>query len=287
MYKKISLLYNRLMWKFRWSFYIDIFSYKTIHVHWADFSKFNNFGDILNAYLIKKITNRQVKWVKVVPIRYSTHRIIIGIGSIVNRANSFTDVWGAGLMNKNDILKPANYFAVRGPRTVKRMKELNIEPPKIIGDPALLLPLYYAKSNKKEYDYGLIPHHIDFNLFDNSQLPPNILLIDITLGVERFIDDITSCSKIISSSLHGLIVANTYNIPCVWVQVSDRLFGDDTKFYDYFESVNILNAKKYNFKPSELSVIIKSLDFYLVEQKVLENIRKGLLQSFNELMKNY
>ena len=275
------------MWKFRWSFYIDIFSFKTIHVHWADFSEFNNFGDILNKYLINKITNKNISFVKVIPIRYTTNPIVIGIGSIVNRANRFTYVWGAGLMNRKDTINNSNYLAVRGPITIRRMKELGITPPKAIGDPALLLPLYYDIVVDIKYDYGIIPHHVDFDLFKGHIIPDNIFIIDITRGVENFVSDVKSCKKIISSSLHGLIIANAYNIDCSWVKLSERLFGDDTKFYDYLESIKLYDIQKESLSIKNIleEKILNKLNYFNVDKNRLKDIQEDLLNAFEPIKK--
>ena len=50
------------------------------------------------------------------------------------------------------------------------------------------------------------------------------------------INEILSCERIVSSSLHGLITAQSYDIPCFWFK-QNYIPGDDIKFYDYFESV--------------------------------------------------
>ena len=49
---------------------------------------------------------------------------------------------------------------------------------------------------------------------------------------------IASCNFIISSSLHGLIAADSLNIPHVWMKISNKIIGGNWKFNDYFLSMN-------------------------------------------------
>lgn len=49
--------------------------------------------------------------------------------------------------------------------------------------------------------------------------------------------EIVLCNLIISSSLHGLIVSDVYNIPNVWVEFAGAIGGDHFKYLDYFQFV--------------------------------------------------
>lgn len=95
------------------------------------------------------------------------------------------------------------------------------------------MPEFYSPDNKKEFDLGIIPHYVDKDhKFLLQNFNPNIKIIDIEQpDYKKFIDDVTSCKKIISSSLHGIIIADAYNIPALRVEFSNKIFGGDFKLF--------------------------------------------------------
>lgn len=212
---------------------------------WFGKLKCRNFGDELNVYLIENLTGK-----KVVNKRNTIFNgpCFLAIGSIVESSiSSKSIIWGSGALygcTKKKLTKPKYVLAVRGKYTRAFLLRNQIQCPEVYGDPALLLPYIYNKNMKKEYKYGLIPHIVDI---DNPIIQSfiyryknDVLLISFQNygNWQNVIDQIRSCEYIISSSLHGLIVSDAYNIPNVWIKVSEKVIGGEFKFKDYFSGVN-------------------------------------------------
>ena len=55
---------------------------------------------------------------------------------------------------------------------------------------------------------------------------PDVKVIDIMRSgyddIEAFLDEVSECEHVISTSLHGLIVAQAYGIPVGWAVMSTR-----------------------------------------------------------------
>ena len=117
--------------------------------------------------------------------------------------------------------------------------------PALVGDPALILPLFYQPKNKeKKYKLGIIPHVIDLEHPVIKQIQSENSNEVLIINLSKFdkwtdiIDQICSCECIASSSLHGLITSDTYGVPNCWIELSGKISGGHFKFYDYASSVN-------------------------------------------------
>ena len=64
-----------------------------------------------------------------------------------------------------------------------------------------------------------------------------VKIIDICAGEKEFINELLEVENVISSSLHGLIMADAYGIPNARVNISNKLIGGHFKFKDYCLSV--------------------------------------------------
>lgn len=190
-----------------------------------------NYGDILSPYILDALE---------IPYTVTdyTHCNMIMIGSIATQAKKDTHVYGSGFMWRTDpVCKEANWHWVRGPISRQKVLDAGGTCPELYGDPAMLLP-HFWEGAPKVHDIGFVPHYIDYH--ECKAKYPDEYVINLVSGDPKQItEQITSCRTIVSSSLHGLIVAHAYGIPAAWVKFSNKLDGDDMKFHDHFLSLGI------------------------------------------------
>lgn len=206
----------------------------------------NNWGDDINKYFLESVSSLKVNNIRnsllysVLPVHGYTC-----IGSLIGnfKAKNY-DVWGTGIieLNHNLLSKPNKVFSVRGPLTRDELLKNGINCPENYGDPALLISRYYRNVVDKEYTWGIIPHYTDEEnpaLIEFCNNHPEVLLISMRnyMDWHEIPDKIMNCHRIISSSLHGLIIADSYGVKNIWVRFSEGIKGGDFKYQDYFQSV--------------------------------------------------
>jgi pyruvyltransferase len=99
---------------------------------------------------------------------------------------------------------------------------------------------------KKTIELGIIPHFVDKENDAILRLEKEgVKIIDIFAGETEFLDQVNRCEHVVSSSLHGLIVADAYGIPSKWIKISDKVFGDDFKYSDYYKSLEVFGEKPF------------------------------------------
>ncbi len=219
-----------------------------------------NFGDDLNPLLIKKITGKDVVWrnpkaQNIFQLYYS--QINFAIGSILHFATNNCNIWGSGLIDSNSEFPiKANYVAIRGPQTYRILKNAGCKVNDIFGDPAILLPRFFELTPQKKYALGIIPHYteIDNIIASNKFNSDEIKLINLQNDCIEIIKDIASCQMILSSSLHGIIVAMSYGIPVLRITISDNIYGDGIKYNDFYESIGIKEHTNYKIDMEGTSI---------------------------------
>lgn len=210
-----------------------------------------NFGDLLSPWLYQKITG--------LPVAYSNgaEKSYIGIGSIMKYATNQSIIWGTGSFgteSKRQIPLDATYLAVRGPLTRARVQNTGVVCPAVYGDPALLTPMYYWPDIEPQYEVGIVLRWSE-KKWVNRDFGPGVKKIYLkTDDIEGVLNDMLQCKRIITSSLHGLIIADAYGIPSAWLD-SHTPKGGEFKFYDYFLTVNkVRHAQRYDMGKGKLDL---------------------------------
>lgn len=201
---------------------------------------FVNFGDYLSVKLVERIIDGPVRIFK--KKVKNNEKKLLAIGSIMSFANDHDVIWGTGingkLLNKKDYnFSKLEIHAVRGPLTRQFLKEkFNINCAPIYGDPALLIPYFFPEFEKQEYpkyDYIIIPHYSEKNFFPRGN---DSNIVYATDPWEEILTKILDSRFVISSSLHGIIVAEAYGIPARLLRITETepLF----KYRDYYLGTN-------------------------------------------------
>lgn len=171
-----------------------------------------NFGDLLTTLLLERFTKFKAEWSE--PKKAD----LIMVGSILEHMpNDWNGVIaGAGLLHESSIkhFPSARIFALRGPLTAKRVtgaEDSTFEP--VLADPGLLANELVPLPDK-EYNLGIIPHWTDKSLEHRPEfLKYSPHIIRVTDHPLEVIAQIAKCKKIISSSLHGIVLADAFGIP--------------------------------------------------------------------------
>lgn len=202
-----------------------------IPMRWWDYT--TNFGDLLGPWLVNKMTGYEPLWVPKNEPHYVT------VGSILGHVQASSIVWGTGSFGSEgnaDIASGDRYLAVRGPLTRARLQMYKQDCEKIYGDPALLVPDYYPRRKEPDVEVGVVLRWSERKR-KRALAAKGIPVIDLeTDRIEDTLDNILSCKRIISTSLHGLILADAYNIPNSWL-LAETGYGKEHKFWDYLLSV--------------------------------------------------
>ena len=201
--------------------------------------KKRNFGDLLGPWLVECFTGRPTFNVR----GRRDGPALATVGSIVAMFDRpGLHVWGSGLMAPLDVetvarlrrFPPRTIHAVRGWRTYRELTvKLGWATPKIYGDPALLLPRFYEPTALPERRIAVCPHFAHRSLFEIGDVAVDV--IDVAEDARSVVDRIAGARVCVSSSLHGIIVAQAYGVPWVWLGIQGRkLGGTNFKFEDFF-----------------------------------------------------
>lgn len=203
---------------------------------WWKEGDFVNFGDHLSEIMVERIVGQKVPFYN--KRKGVQKKKLLGSGSIYYFANDGDVIWGSGIngkrLSKSDyVFSQLDVRSVRGPLTKDFLWEnFKIDAPEIFGDPALIFPYLFPEFKKlpqPKREYLVVVHYLDAHFFDKND--PHVVFA--TDPWDKVISEILNSKFVISSSLHGVILAEAYGIPARLLRLTEEepLF----KFYDYYK----------------------------------------------------
>lgn len=237
-----------------------------------------NVGDYLSQIVLENVTNYYgIDLYK--KVKKTKH--LYAIGSILLGYQDAT-IWGSGFLNDPTVSYKFGFYsfihkhwhttdvrAVRGPESRRILMKMGIECPEIYGDPAILMPLFYEPKCVSKEKYVIIPH---FNEVDKYKKYDNVVS-PFTSDYKGLINTICSSNLVISSSLHGIILAESYGIPAVMLKNSSA--SNILKYKDYYESTG-----RNDFVIVDNIQDAFNVSYNLPDEKKLSVLRKKLLEVF-------
>ena len=222
-----------------------------IRTHWWENEK--NFGDLLTPLLLREFG--------IAPIAAPVCETdLVGVGSLVQHlpADYSGTLWGTGLIRDEPRPMPeAQTLALRGELTRDRLGSPRVL---ALGDPGLLLANLFRRVPQR-WEVGVVPHYIHHEDPEMKRLiagaPESTTVINVRKQPIDVARHIASCRAIVTTSLHGLIVADSLGIPAVWLTGTRALAGGDFKFLDH-ESV-VRPAQPRNFRMDELESLAEGV----------------------------
>jgi pyruvyltransferase len=199
-----------------------------------------NFGDALAPLLLERFANIEVEWNTI------SRSSIISIGSVLEHIPPLWDgyILGSGRLIDSSRLHlvqtrtgvSAKILAIRGPLSAR-----GIPGSFALGDPGILANELVGDQDKL-WDLGILPHWQDKELVERFKklIPPkhSIRVIDPGWAPLDVLSTIGACRRIVTSSLHGMIVADAFGIPRR-VEICPAMVhdGGTFKFQDYSASI--------------------------------------------------
>ncbi len=157
---------------------------------------------------------------------------LLAVGSILHFARDGDTIWGSGINGKvpesSHQCRALDVRAVRGPLTRDFLQRRGIAVPEIYGDPVLLLPRLFAGRFRAsdQRPYVIVP-----NLHDLKALSGESNFVSPLQSWNSCVERILEASFVISSSLHGLVVAEAFGIPARYLRISET--EHMLKYQDY------------------------------------------------------
>ena len=269
-----------------------------------------NVGDALSAVMVALLSGRDIERV---PSKSQSLRMAC-VGTIGHGfAGGEVWFWGTGASlweNPSAPMEDRRLFSVagetgftvtatRGPYSEKLLTGKPEGSVGVYGDPVWLLPRFYNPTPVKKWKLGVIVHlselsdrdpetHVKPDLLRYGipeQLRDHVHLINTVTpikmdAIKDKIDEILACDRIVSTSLHGMVFAESYGIPCLHFPthgpdrgLNVRDLGEgcdlDTRVIDLYRGLGLSELPVYtqaHREPTDWEDLMAAIDRTWVEK---------------------
>ena len=230
--------------------------------YWRPKGGGQNFGDHLSSAIVTKMAAEKGMFLDEI---VAAPKRVIAIGSVLHFAEDQNVVWGSGFNASVPLdwhkFGNLDVRAIRGPLTKKFLEDRGVAVPNVFGDPALLtkklLGMRFHAPERKA-PVAFVPNFADLPLMDGWEnvVSPYLPWPDV-------IARIIASEHVIASSLHGLIIADTFGVPCTYIRLSEH--EGVFKYEDYCfgagrERLEITRSKAEALRSSPMAAIKPDLE---------------------------
>ena len=108
---------------------------------------------------------------------------------------------------------------------------------------------------------------------------PGSKFINVKDNPLQVVKEIAKCRYVLSSSLHGLIVADSFHIPNMYLVFGDRLLGDGYKFDDYYSAYGI-TQKPRDLRTEAMPELSEIEKEYQILPELVEEKKRQMREAF-------
>jgi pyruvyltransferase len=187
-----------------------------------------NFGDLLGPMVVRELLRRAGVATPVADAR------LLSVGSVLHFARDGDVVWGSGVNGKTldapVTARRLDVRAVRGPLTRGVLLGAGVPTPEVYGDPGRLVGELWPRETFLRTG-ARVPVTVVPNLHDAPALRGVPGFLDPRTDVRTVLARIANSDLVVGSSLHGVVVAESFGVPARLVRPgAEPLF----KYEDYF-----------------------------------------------------
>jgi succinoglycan biosynthesis protein ExoV len=193
--------------------------------------EFGNFGDDLNPWL----------WPRLLPelLDTASGTSLVGIGTIVNENLPAGPkiIVGSGV-GYGDVPRLTDDWAIHFVRGPKTARALGLPLSYAITDPAHLITQFIRPVSHGRGTL-LIPHHVSALRANWRRVAAaaGMQYVNPAAGVQRVVEAIRRSALVVTSAMHGAILADAFRVP--WIRIREYSHLNDFKWEDWGDSLGV------------------------------------------------